>query len=59
MDKRLQELYNQMDFYASEEPSAEREQKLKEIAHEIVEILNPKKNKTDDSTARWEWSSVL
>lgn len=45
MNDRLKSLYNQMDFYASEEPTAEREQKLKEIAHEIVQILTPKKTK--------------
>lgn len=58
MDGRLQELYNKMDFYASEEPTAEREQKLKEIAHEIVTILTPNKKQNEQAKSRAVWSSI-
>lgn len=55
-NKNLQELYNLMDFYATEEPTLEREQKLKEIAHEIVMILTPNKNKNGSTvTDIWRW----
>lgn len=43
-----------MDFYASEEPTLEREQKLKEIAHEIVTILTPNKKQNEH-----HWTQTL
>ncbi|MBQ0112670.1 MAG: hypothetical protein KBT03_06040 [Bacteroidales bacterium] len=43
MDDRLTHLYNEMAYREAEETTIERENQMKRIAHEIVQILMPKK----------------
>lgn len=48
MNKRLEQLYNEMIYREAEETSLERENQMKRIAHEIVCLLDPKKKDAEE-----------
>lgn len=48
MNKKLEQLYNEMDFREAEPTSLERENQMRRIAHEIVCILDPKRKNAEE-----------